>query len=124
MRILTIIIGLLLIVGVGSVAVHNNQAATVAKKDLEKERYDRMVAEENFEKANTRLSSLEAEVSRTQNKMKATEKLVEQTKAINDELKGRLNKISEIKGSLEQKVKELENAAATTTTTVTPTPPS
>lgn len=76
---------------------------------LDQERYNRMVAEENLSVANTKLNGLETELERLQNKLKNTEKLLGETSAINDDLKARLDKAMQIKESLEQKLKELQN---------------
>ena len=60
------------------VAVQNSQKSMKAMADLDRERYDRMISEENLETTKSKVVSLEGELSRVQNKMAAVEKKVAQ----------------------------------------------
>lgn len=81
---------------------------TRAKEDLNQERYLRLTTEENLEKAKVRISSLETELARMQNKIKNTERILEETAGINHDLKINLDKTASINEHLKKKVKELE----------------
>lgn len=85
-----------------------NQEAQSATGQLNNERYSRMLAEENFEKAKASVDSLESELARVRNKLNVFEKSLEQTKVINEDLKQRLDKAAEFKDNLEVKIKELQ----------------
>ncbi len=112
MRILSIILVVVMVVGIGALAIHYNKNAFKAQQELVQERYKRMLAEENVEKFTTKINSLEGELVRAQNRVKGSEKLLEQTKAVNDDLKSRLDKVSQIKATLEDKIKELEQVSS------------
>jgi len=112
-RVIMIIVGLLVIAISCGLAFRYGRYATNARADLEQERYLRMVAEENVQAFHAKLETLEAELKRSQNKIKAVEKVAEQNQAINVDLKSRLDKILEIKDRLEAKIKELEHLSST-----------
>ncbi|GEM_PF-616361 len=91
-----------------ALAVCFNQNASRHQEDLTQERYLRMVTEENLEKANGKINSLEDQIVKIKNKNSNVEKLLEQKAADNSDLKGKLEKTLEIKETLEGKIKELE----------------
>ncbi len=103
-----IIIFIPLFIGALSLAVYSNQNASRHQEDLTEERYLRMVAEQNLEKASSKISGLEEEITKFKNKSKSVEKLLEQTAATNTDLKAKLDKTSRLKEELEGKLKELE----------------
>ena len=67
-----------------------------AGDELNQERYTRMVAEEGLTDANTKMVSLEAELARVKGKNKTLEHVVEETKALNSDLKNRLDQMLQI----------------------------
>ena len=111
MKTIIIVSAIMLCVFSAGLAIRYNLNASSAQKDLNQERFNRMTSEEGLEKANARISSLEAELARTQSKVKGVEKALEQANAVNDDLKGRLDKASEYKDKLDAKIKELEQLA-------------
>ena len=100
-------------------AFHYSQNAGHAAQELNQERYLRMVSEENLQKANKRIASLESDLEKIQNKIKSFERLIEQNTAINNDLKTRLENASQVKDELEQKLKELKQVSGVP---ATPTP--
>ena len=89
-------------------AVYFNQNASRHQEDLTQERNLRMVTEENLEKANSKINSLEDQIAKIKNKNSNVEKLLDQKAADNLDLKAKLEKTSTIKEALEGKIKELE----------------
>ena len=122
MKTTIVVLAIMLSVLSGGLAIRYNLSAANSQKDLNQERFNRMTAEETLEKASARIFSLEAELARTQSKVKGIEKALEQVSAVNSDLKGRLDKASEIKDKLDSKIKELEQLAggAATSTSAAP----
>ena len=94
--------------GIMAIAVYFSQNASRHQEDLTQERYLRMVAEANFEKASGRINSLEDQIAALKSKTKNAEKLLEQTSTANTDLKTKLEQTSQLKEELEDKIKELE----------------
>ena len=111
MKTIIIVSAIMLCVFSAGLAIRYNLNASNAQKDLNQERFNRMTAEEGLEKANARISSLEAELARTQSKVKGVEKALEQANAVNGDLKGRMEKALEYRDKLDAKIKELEQLA-------------
>ena len=88
--------------------VLNGNKATKATRELDGERYGRMVAEEGLEAAKVRIDSLKMESKRQGNKIKSIERLLKQTIAGNKDLKSRAAQMKEKKVMLETRIKELE----------------
>lgn len=110
-----IIIFILLVIGAFGLAIYSHQNASRDQADLTQERYLRMVAEENLEKASSQISGLEEEIAKLKNKSKGVDKLLEQTTAANTDLKAKLDKTSRVKDELEGRLKELEEKTASET---------
>lgn len=102
------IVSVLIAVGSCYLAFRYHQNAELAQGSLNEERYNKMLAEESLLKANSKISSLESGISRMEKKLSANDALLVQTKAINKDLRARLDKISEFKEKLEAKIQELE----------------
>ncbi|MBN1870340.1 MAG: hypothetical protein JW847_07195 [Candidatus Omnitrophica bacterium] len=106
----TVLIGfviVLLILSCG-LAIRYGYIARDAEKQLNNERYQRLVSEENLQKANERVDSLKAELSKVQEKVAQVEGVLEKTKAINEDLRVRLDKAAEIKLNLDKRIEELQ----------------
>ncbi|MCA9401874.1 MAG: hypothetical protein KC713_09615, partial [Candidatus Omnitrophica bacterium] len=88
------------------------QKSERSNKYLTQERYSRMIAEEKIEKLTKDVDGLKSEVTKFENKLNATEKLLDQTKIINKDLKQRLDAAMEKEKTLETKIRQLEAAAA------------
>ena len=99
---------IVLLVLCGGLAVRYNQDASVAREELNGERYLRMTAEEGLQKANQQVSSLNKELIRVQSSFESTETALKRTKAINADLKERLNRAAKIQLSLDKKITELQ----------------
>ena len=108
MRIVLIGFVIVLLVLSCGLAVRYSRDANYAHGELNGERYERMVAEENLQKANMRISSLEGELKREQDKAGQMEVILEKTKAVNEDLKARLDKAAEIKKSLDKRIADLQ----------------
>ena len=93
-----------------ALAIHFNQGTIETKRKLDRERYVRLTAEENLEKANARVSHLEDDVTRLTSKVNSTEKLLEQTKDINAQLRERIDK-AVAEESMRQKIQVLEQTS-------------
>ena len=115
MRIMVFILAFTLVVLSGFLVCHYYQNASNARKDLDQERYNKIIAEENLEKASTRVNSLETELSRTKSKIESIEKLLEQTKSINNDLKSQIDNISQTKVNLEDKIQKMEQITTNAT---------
>ena len=111
MKATMVVLAIMLTVLSAGLAIRYNLNASNALKDLNQERFMRMTAEESLEKSNDKISSIDAELKRTQSKMNGLEKALEQANAFNEDLKSRLNKAAEIKNNLDGKIQELEQMA-------------
>lgn len=106
----TVLIGffvVLLVLSVG-LAIRYSQDAGYAQEQLNSERYKRLVSEENLEKAKAEMDSLKTEVKLAQDRVSQIEGVLEKTKAINEDLKARLDRAAEIKLNLDNKIEELQ----------------
>ena len=109
----TVLIGFVIVLLVLScgLAIHYSQDASYAQEQLNSERYKRLVFEEDLQKAKIQVSSLTTELKKAQNKVGQIEGVLEKTKAINEDLKARLDKAAEIKVNRDKKIEELQNLA-------------
>lgn len=110
MKVVAIILAVVLIVFCFGVAIHFNQNVLQTRKVLESERYTRLTAEENLEKAMAEIRNLERELTQAQSKIKNSEKVLEQTKSINMELQSRMEEAAILQKTLQKKIEELEPA--------------
>lgn len=119
MRLLTIILAVTLAVISCVTASFYHRHSRAAQKELIQERYLRMVAEEEWDKSQNRLGSLESELERTHNKIKNAERQLQETRSINDELKNLLEKASQanqdLEHSLDQRMKEISEPQSAVT---------
>lgn len=79
-----------------------------AINELNQERYNRMVAEENLLNTKSQVKSLEGQLKKAEQKAVNLENKIEKITAINEDLKLRLDKAAEIHKRLEQKILEFE----------------
>lgn len=94
-----------------TLAIHFNQGSIETKRKLDNERYVRLSAEENLEKASAQIRALEDDLARLTSKMNSTEKLLEQARDVNSQLQERINKATAAQESLQQKLQTLQQAA-------------
>ena len=114
MKIIAVILAVVLVIFCFGVAIHFNQNVLQARKILENERYTRLMAEENLEKATAQIRDLENELGRVLAKIKSTEKLLEQTKSINMELEERMEEAATLQRTLQQKLEQLQHQSNST----------
>ena len=92
-----------------TIGINSTKEAQKAKQDLNQERFTRMTAEESYTNANSKISSLQAELDRTKGKLNSTQKELEQLRDVNTDYRTRLDKAQEIKNNMEQKIQELQS---------------
>lgn len=104
---ITILAIVLAAAGVGlSYRYYKNAGKAI--NELNQERYNRMVAEENLQNTKLQVKSLEGQLKKSDQKVINLENKVEKITAINEDLKLRLDKAAEIHKRLEQKILEFE----------------
>lgn len=112
MKAVSIIFAIVLTVASIGIAVNASKYSNEARTELEEERYLRMVAEEDLDKATTKVSSLTSKLDSLQTKLKNVERLLDQTKASNKDLKTRIDREAKLKKDLELRIQELEKIAS------------
>ncbi len=105
MKDVLLVIVLLIAVGLSVVVVRFNEKAIKASKNLEEERYSRMVAEESLQKNAAKLATLEAQVKSADAKMNKVQDIIDQEKGVNSDLKKQYDKLAQSKAELEAKLK-------------------
>ncbi|MDO8674584.1 MAG: hypothetical protein Q7K71_00510 [Candidatus Omnitrophota bacterium] len=109
--VVVVILGLL-VVGLSVFLARSLEKEHRALKGLEEERYSRMVAEESLQKNASKLSTMEAQIKSTSDKMVKIQDIVEQEKGVNADLKKQYAQLAEAKEALEAKVKAAVQAPA------------
>lgn len=107
MKIVVIGFTVVLIVLSCGLAIRYNQDAGSARHDLDGERYKRMVLEERLQKADQDILSLNSNLERALNKVENITFVFKNTKAMNVDLRSRLDKASIIQTSLDKRISEL-----------------
>lgn len=108
MKIATIVVLVFLAVLSTFVAYRYSQSSLQAQQTLNQERYNRLTIEENLSKANTRVKELEDQISKVEKKMASMQVILDNTNAMNDDLKGRLDKAMVIKENMDRKIEEMQ----------------
>jgi len=105
----TAIYAVIIIVMFGScfVAINANNNAVALRRTLEQERYARISAEENLDKANRAIRALNAQLSETQVKINNIQTIIDQGQYKNEDLKTQLNDMTQLKSTLEKKIDDL-----------------
>ena len=93
-------------------ALSSHQSIGHIKRDLDQERYKRMVAEENLNKASGKISTLETELSNTKDKIQSVQAILQEGKSETSDLKTQLERVTKAKEILEKKIEELKSTAA------------
>ncbi len=112
MKDILLVVSILVSIALTVVVVRFNEKATKAGKNLEEERYSRMVAEESLQKSAAKLATLEAKLKSADSKMTKIQDILEQEKDVNADLKQQYEKLAETKADLELKVKAALEAQA------------
>ena len=103
---------MVLMVGFLVMAFSSNQAVGHIKRDLDQERYKRIVAEENLSKSSAKINTLETELASTRDKIQSVQTILQEGKTETSDLKVQLERVTRAKEALEKKIEELKNAAA------------
>ncbi len=104
MKDIILVISLLLMVGLSVMVVRFAQKADKAGKNLEEERYSRMVAEETLQKNDAKLATLGQAVKEDQDKIAKIEDILDQEKTVNSDLKKQYDELVQAKANLEDKL--------------------
>lgn len=112
MKLLSVFLIVIIIAVSVGVAIRSSKYSNDARSALEQERYSRMVAEENVELAQGKITSLEGQLAKAKKKISGVEKMLEELKAYTEDLKARLEKAAELKTVMEVKIKELQNISS------------
>ena len=102
-----VIIATVLAIACLVIVILSGRTVDKTRKELDQERYNRMVAEEKLEKVNTKIKSMESELTNSQNQTQGLQTFIEKEKVANDNLRTELEKVTRLKEVLE---KELKNA--------------
>ena len=108
MKIATIVILVVLAFASTFVAYRYSQSSLQAKQVLDQERYSRITTEENLSKSNARVKELEDQTSKLEKKMASMQVVLDNTNAMNDDLKARIDKAVLIKEDMDKKISELQ----------------
>ena len=81
------------------------EKANKVTKNLDEERYSRMVAEESLQKSAAKVSTLEAQLKSANGKMSHVQDLIDQQKTANADLQKQYEDLSNVKAELEAKLK-------------------
>ena len=76
-------------------------------RNLEEEKYGRLVAEESSQKSAAKLASLEVQLRSAEDRMSKVKDKLDQESGVNSDLKSQYEKLEQAKNELESKVKEL-----------------
>lgn len=105
-----LLVVIVLMIGFLFMALSSNQAVGHIKRDLDQERYKRIVAEESLSKASSKVNSLETELSDTRDKIQSVQAILQEGKNETSDLKVQLERMTKAKEALEKKIEELKNA--------------
>jgi len=104
MKDIILVVSLMVVVGLSVIVIRFAEKADKAGKNLEEERYSRMVAEETLQKNDAKLSTFEEQIKEAQNKMAKIQDILDQEKGVNSDLKKQYDELTEAKASLEAKL--------------------
>ncbi len=127
MKDIILVVMILLSIFLSVMVMRFNDKATKVGKNLDEERYSRMVAEQSLLKNTEKLASIERQLKTATDKMSKVQDILDQEKNVNQELKDQYEKLSKTKAELEDKLQETirQQAAieqAVESTAVTPDP--
>ena len=107
MRPFTVIASIILAVLAVVLALQHYQRAAKVQQSLYKERYERMLAEEQLERAKGKINSMESEIGKVELKLGSLEKTLQKAKTDNQNLKMRLDEADKLKQDLQAQIKEI-----------------
>ena len=106
MKDILFIITLVVAIGASVVLVRNHQEKFQMEKSLQQERYSRLVAEENFEKNESKIKQMDLDLKLSQEKIVKIQKILDEEKNVNEDLKTQYEKLVAAKSEMEVKLKE------------------
>ncbi len=89
-------------------SISSSQQASKIREGLDQERYNRMVVEEQLEKAKVTIVSLQSQLEGANTKIKGIQALVEEGQNATSDLQAQLQSVSQLKSSLEKKLEEIQ----------------
>jgi septal ring factor EnvC (AmiA/AmiB activator) len=89
-------------------AVSANVTTSKTVEDLKQERYKRMLAEEQFQKAKNDVSALSSQLSDSQAKIESIERILNQGKTVTQKLEQDLSAVQAEKATLLQELQEMQ----------------
>jgi len=104
MKDIILVVILLIMIGLFVLVVRFGEKADKASKNLEEERYSRMVAEETLQKNAAKLTTLNSQLKDEQDKMAKIEDILDQEKSVNTDLKKQYDELAQAKADLEAKL--------------------
>jgi chromosome segregation ATPase len=107
-----LVVAIVLMVISGLMAINSNKTLAKLQQNLDRERYQRMVAEENLNKAITRMNSMASELASTRNKIQSVQAILEEGQKNNSDLRSQLESTINAKEALEKKIEELKSAVS------------
>ena len=108
MKVVLIGFTVILVVLSCGLAIRYNQDADSARHELDDERYTRMVSEEKLQEADQKVRALSAELKHAHSKIDNMTVVLDQVKAMNGDLRNRLDRASIIQTSLDRRISELQ----------------
>ncbi len=110
-----LVVAIILMALAGLMTINSKRTLGKLQQNLDRERYQRMVAEENFHKAATKINSLESELAAIRDKIQSAQVILEEGQKTNADLRSQLEAITKAKETLEKRMEELKTASASTT---------
>ena len=107
-----LVVSLILLIGTCVMTLISNQITGRMQEALNQERYKRITAEENFNKAASKINSLENELAGTRDKIQSVQTILEEGKQTNADLESHLASVTKAKEALEKKIDELKTQVA------------
>ena len=100
------IISLVIAIAASVVLVRNYQERSKIEKNLQQERYSRLVAEENSEKSESKIKQLNLDLKLSEEKIVKIQRILDEEKNVNEDLKAQYDRLTRAKSELETKLQE------------------
>ena len=107
-----LVVAIILMAMAGLMTINSKRTLGKLQQDLDRERYQRLVAEENFHKAATKINSLESELAAIRDKIQSAQVILEEGQKTNADLQSQLEAITKAKETLEKRMEELKTASS------------
>lgn len=107
-----ILVFILAVGAIAGVVVYYKKQITSISKNLETERYSRLVAEEKVINSVSKIRQLQDELGDNQNKIDKIQDLLKEQKDLNKDLDSQFQKLSKAKAQLEEEIQTLVSQQA------------